>query len=218
ASAPFTGTFQPQYPSGSTTTLSSLQGLVADGTWQLRITNSKTGATGVLSDWSLNITPVITVTPVNAANGLATSFNIGFPQQQLSGTYAIQLGTGIKDQFGDAVDTNQNAGLDVLRGQGQNSPTTTAQYTSTDVPKTVPAPSGTTPGQVVSTINVPDSFLVQGDTTSSGISGLRVQLNISYPKDADLSATLYYNYDPATGQGQVAVPLFSGVGSGSPQS
>ena len=58
---------------------------------------------------------------------------------------------------------------------------------------------------------VPDNFIVQGDTTSSGVSGLRVQINLTYPQDPDLSATLYYDMGQP---GQVAVPLFSGVGSG----
>ena len=92
----------------------------------------------MLDNWSLNITPVITVTPVNPVNGAATTFTIGFPLQQLSGTYTIQLGPDILDTFGDAVDTNQNAGLAVLRDQDQNSPTTTVQYTATDLPKTIP--------------------------------------------------------------------------------
>ena len=43
------------------------------------------------------------------------------------------------------------------------------------------------------------------------ISGLRVQINLTYPDDPDLSATLYYDMGQP---GQVAVPLFSGVGSG----
>ena len=60
-------------------------------------------------------------------------------------------------------------------------------------------------------ISVPDSFMVQGDTTSAGVSGLRVQINLSYANDPDLSATLYYDYN---GTSQIAVPLFSGVGSG----
>ena len=58
---------------------------------------------------------------------------------------------------------------------------------------------------------VPDNFIVQGDTTSSGVSGLRVQINLTYPQDPDLSATLYYNMGQPS---QVAVPLFSGVGTG----
>src|SRR5262249_2907678 len=91
-SAPFTGTFQPEYPLNSSGPLSSLHGRIADGTWQLQITNADTSTTGVLSNWSLNITPLITITPVSPSGGLATSFNIGFPMQQLSGSYAINLG------------------------------------------------------------------------------------------------------------------------------
>ena len=95
-------------------------------------------------------------------------FTIGFPQQQLSGTYTVQLGPNILDTFGEALDTNQNAGLDVLRGQSQNGPTTTVNYNAADLPKPIPAPIGSTAGQVTSTITVPDSFIVQGDTTSVG--------------------------------------------------
>ena len=108
-------------------------------------------------------------------------FQIGFPLQELSGTYTIQLGPNILDTFGDALDTNQNAGLDVLRDQDQNSPTTTVQYTATDLPKPIPAPTGSDPGQVSSTIIVPDNFLIQGDKTAAGASGMQVQINLTYP-------------------------------------
>ena len=64
---------------------------------------------------------------------------------------------------------------------------------------------------MTSTIIVPDNFIVQGDTTTSGVSGLRVQINLTYPDDPDLSATLYYDMGQP---GQVAVPLFTGVGTG----
>jgi subtilisin-like proprotein convertase family protein len=155
----------------------------------------------------------ITVTPVNAVNGAATSFTIGFPQQELSGTYTVLLSSAILDTFGDALDTNQNAGLAVLRDQGQNNPTITVQYGAVDVPKAIPAPSGpNSPGQVTSTITVPDDFPVLGDTTSSGIAGLQVHLNLTYPYDPDLVATLYHynlNGDPLG-----SVPLFTNVGHG----
>src|SRR5208283_2294602 len=89
--APFTGTYRP------TGTLSTLDGHTVDmqnsagqwvpGVWTLQLTNSQTGTTGMLDNWSLNITPAITVTPVSPVNGTATQFTIGFPLQQLSGTY-----------------------------------------------------------------------------------------------------------------------------------
>ncbi len=96
------------------------------------------------------------------------------------------------DQAGDAVDSSLNAGLDVLRGGSPNSPVTTVKYTATDLPKVDPraADRATHRAQVTSTIIVPDNFLVQGDTTSSGISGLRVTLNLTYPNDPDLTLTL----------------------------
>ena len=70
---------------------------------------------------------------------------------------------------------------------------------------------------MTSTITVPDNFLVQGDTTSSGISGLRVQINLTYPNDPDLTATLYYdmNGDPARfGDPVVQRRLGSGINDG----
>ena len=204
--APFTGSYQP------TGQLSSLVGKNASGTWTLQVTNNSQNTTGVLINWALNITPQITVTPLNVVNGFTNSFQIGFPVQELSGTYTMQIGPAVLDAFGQGLDTGGTAGLDVLRGEQQNGPTATVVYTANDnLPKVIPSPGFTGAGVVMSTIVVPDNFIVQGDTTSSGISGLRVQLNLTYPYDPDLSATLYYNLGQP---GQVAVPLFSGVGTG----
>ena len=199
--APFTGTYRP------TGSLSSLIGSNASGTWTLQVLNNSQSLSGVLVNWSLNITPQITVNPLNAIAGAATEFEIGFPFQQLSGTYTIQLGSNILDTFGEQLDTNQNAGVDVLRGQGQSSPTTTVQYTATDLPKSI----ANAPSQVMSSIVVPDDFLIQGDTTSSLISGMRVTVNVSYPFDPNLTATLYYDMGEPS---QVAVTLFTSVGTG----
>jgi subtilisin-like proprotein convertase family protein len=205
--APYTGSFQPLG------LLSSLLGSNASGTWTLQVTNSNRTASAVLVNWSLNLTPLLSVTPLNedSSTKTATQFQIGFPLQQLSGTYTIQLSPTIEDAFGDQLDSNQNAGLAVVRDQGQNNPTTTVQYVASDLPKTIPAPSAGNASQVTSTIEIPDNFVVQGDTTTSGVSGLRVQLNLSYPVDADLSATLYYDYGTSS---QVGVPLFTNVGTG----
>jgi subtilisin-like proprotein convertase family protein len=209
--APFTGTFQP------TGKLSTLVGLDASGTWTLKILNDAQASSGILVNWSLNITPKLTVTPLDPTTKKPTNassttlFQIGFPVQQLSGTYTIQLGPNIQDTFGDKLDTNQNAGLGVLRDSGQNSPTSTIVYTASDLPKAIPAPNLVGAGTVMSTIVVPDNFIVQGDTTTSGISGLRVQINLTYPDDPDLSATLYYDIGSPS---QVQVPLFTSVGTG----
>ena len=142
--APFTGKYQP------TGQLSSLVGSNASGTWTLQILNNSQSLSGVLVNWSLNITPQITVTPVNPVNGLTNTFQIGFPIQQLSGTYTIQLGPNILDVFGQGLDTSEGAGLNVIRGQQQNGPTTTVLYTANDnLPKTIPAPDLVGPGVVM---------------------------------------------------------------------
>ena len=203
--APFTGTYQAQG------LLSSLIGQNVSGQWTLQLVNTGQNNSGVLVNWSLNITPQITVTPINPVSGLASTFQIGFPVQQLSGTYTIQLASTIKDGFGNGLDITQTAGLAVLRDQGQNNPTKTVTFTTTQLPRAIPSPSAGTAGTVISSINVPTSFIVQGDTTSSGISGLRVQLSITYPNDPDLTATLYYDYG---GPSQIGVTLFSNVGNG----
>ena len=203
--APFTGSYQPVGQ------LSTLIGSNASGTWTLQIVNNSQTSGAILVNWAVNVTPQIQVAPVSPVNGTATTFQISFPMQQLSGTYTLLLGPDILDTFGQGLDTTQSAGLAVLRDQDQNSPTATMYYPSTDLPKAIPAPNAVGAGVVTSTIVVPDNFIVQGDTTSAGVSGLRVQVNMTYPNDPDLSATLYYDYG---GPSQVAVPLFNGVGSG----
>ena len=209
----FTGSFQ---PIGK---LSSLIGLNASGTWTLQLSNGSQSTSGVLVNWALHITPQITVTPVAASestvNGvqMATQFAIHFPQQQLSGTYTIQLGPGILDQFNDGQDATSSAGLNVLRDEAQNGPTTTVQYVAADLPKTIPASSSpTAAGSVSSSIVVPDSFIIEGDQTADGLSVMQVQLNLSYADDPNLTATLFH-YD-LSGDLLGEVTLFSNVGTG----
>ena len=118
------------------------------GVWTLKLINSSTSATGMLDNWSLNITPEITVVagPVTESTVggvlLASQFTVGFPLQQLSGTYTIQMGPTIEDQFGDGLDVTQDAGLAVLRSQiggllttgtaATASSTTTEQYSTSN--------------------------------------------------------------------------------------
>jgi subtilisin-like proprotein convertase family protein len=98
--------------------------------------------------------------------------------QVVSGTYVVQLASSIKAKNGDALDTNLNAGLDVLRGLSPTSTQTTGVRFSTSVPVPIAAQK-----TVVSTITVPvsQSFVIQG---------LTVQINLSYPLDRDLEAAL----------------------------
>ena len=100
---------------------------------------------------------------------VATTFTIGFPRQQLSGTYTIELGPNIQDEFGDGMDATGSAGVNVIRGVSQNGPTTAVNYAAADLPKTIPVLTQTDPttslpipGSVSSSIVVPDSFVIRG--------------------------------------------------------
>ena len=199
----------------------------ADGTWTLEVTNSDTSAAATLDTWALSLPPAITVTPVSpqtvtvrgVQETVASTFLIGFPQQQLSGTYTIQFGPDIQDQFGDQTDVGLSAGLNVLRGVDQNGPTTTVVYQAADGPKTIvpstqfdQATNQPIPGTSSSSIVVPDSFIIAGDTTAAGQSVMQVQLNITYPNDPDLTVTLAHYSPSGTFLGQVT--LLSNVGQG----
>jgi subtilisin-like proprotein convertase family protein len=207
--APYTGMFEAENPGG----LSALLGKSLAGTWTLKVTDDATGAASTLESWSL-----VTASSGTFAAQVANTFKISFPQQDLSGTYTLQMGADVStnlfplDQAGDAVNSSLDAGLSVLRGGTSSSPVSTVNYPSSDLPKTIPAPGAgsTTPGEVTSTIIVPDSFVVLGDTTSSGISGLRVTLSLTYPSDPDLVLTLQH-YD-LSGDLLASVTLASNVG------
>ena len=134
-----------------------------------------------------------TVTPLALSAGLATTFRIGFPTQQLSGTYTIQIASTVQDANGNPLDENQNAGVDVLRGFSPNGTQVQTTYNSTGPAAINPAPAS----PATSTVNVPDNYPVQG---------VVVQLNITHPNDPDLTATL------TAPNGKSAV-LFSNVGA-----
>jgi subtilisin-like proprotein convertase family protein len=179
--APFNFTFRPSQALDATLAGKALQGL-----WTLELSNaSGDGKVGVLNSWSLSATPTGPAT--------ARTFRITFPQQDLSGTYTATLSSAIMSANGDALDTNLNAGLDLLRG--------TAPAGAATTPVTYNAgtalPAQITPGRIDSILNVPDSFLVQG---------LSLKLNITYPNDPDLTATLI-------APDGTRITLFSGVGA-----
>lgn len=121
------------------------------------------------------------------------TFRIGLPAPQaLSGTYTVLLGAGIRSSRGDLVDTNRNAGVDLLFDIS-NPGSTTANITYNQN-----APVAISPGKTVtSTINVPDFYAIKSFTLT---------LDIAYPEDPDLVATL------TTPAGDV-IPLFTNVGN-----
>ncbi len=111
----------------------------------------------------------------------------------VSGTYTLVFASTVQDQSGqtistvtdeegNALDTNENAGVDLLTEvtTGGFTPIT---YTSTGGP--VGLGSLNTAGVVSdSTINVPNSYVLSTDEQIS------VSLNITYPRDPDLTITL----------------------------
>ena len=103
------------------------------------------------------------------------TFQIGFPKQQLNGTYTITLGSTLTSKAGDAVDVNLNAGVDVLKGVSTTAPTSIS-ISANDPPIIIQ------PGQTVSSqIVVSSDFLIQG---------LTLQLDITFPNDPDLTLAL----------------------------
>ncbi|MDG3008110.1 Ig-like domain-containing protein [Paludisphaera mucosa] len=178
--APYTGTFRPAGAGG----MAVFDGQSIQGQWTLTVTNVRTGAVGVLNDWSLNVTPVISVRAVNPSGLYAREFAVDFPKQSLSGTYTVQLASAILDRYNQAIDTNLNAGLDVLRGEAANVPTTSVTFNSGTVNQPL------INNRITSTINVTDSFPIQAVSATSGITGLRLRLSLATANVAPLTATL----------------------------
>lgn len=209
ALAPYTGVFK---PANSLQTFIAPNGVPMDlaptknkNTWTLQVLNSKKGNVGTLNSWSLIATPQISVTPDPLHTGDQRTYRVNFPQQQLSGTYTVQMASTITSAAGDAMDSNLNAGVEFLNGGGTDVATTPVSYSAAGLPLTVPTASFSGPGQLQSTINVPDNFLVQG-ITAAGLAGLTVKLNLSGSIDPDFEATLVYHLGQSD---QVTVPLFN---------
>ena len=203
--APFTGSFRP------TGTLSSLDGHRSTsrirfgqwvpGIWTLQLTNTKTGATGTLDNWSLSITPLITVTPVVASEierDGRDQVHDRLPAQQLSGTYTIQLGpiSRTRSATGSTPTRTRASTCSAARARTARRPRSSTPRPI--LPKPIPAPTQTARARSAPRITVPDNFLIQGDTTAAGVSGMQVQLNLTYPNDPDLTATLYTTIPAAT--------------------
>ncbi len=183
--APYNGRFQPFQA------LSAFNGMDLSGTWTLEVSDASNGngSGGSLDNWSL------VATPANPSTATARSFRVEFPSQQLSGTYTVELGSDIQSKSGGKVDTNQNAGVALLRGGAQSGPATTMTYTASNLPASIPNNSGV---PLVSnlTINTNGVF---------NIASLRLNLNISHTRDSDLTAVLI-------APDGTRVTLFTGVG------
>jgi subtilisin-like proprotein convertase family protein len=174
--APFTGLFKPIQA------LAAFNGKQIKGFWKLEVFDNSATPSGTLTSWSLLATPAVTITPNPSGSDPNPSFpktyRVSFPTQQLSGTYVVQFSPSILDENGNAIDANQNAGVDLVKGSSTagTGATTPLTYNSTDVPHTIP-----TLRSVTSILTIPDNFV---------ISDVSLKLNITFPNDPDLSATL----------------------------
>jgi subtilisin-like proprotein convertase family protein len=174
--APFTGSFQPTQP------LAAFAGKPLAGFWKLEIFDSSATSVGTLTNWSLTATPAVTITPnplgTDPDPSFPNTYRISFPTQQLSGSYVVQFSSGILDQNGEAIDSNLNAGVELLKGTSSTgtSTSTPIAYPSADIPHAIPSQRS-----VSSVITVPDDFVIQD---------VSLVLNITYPNDPDLSASL----------------------------
>jgi subtilisin-like proprotein convertase family protein len=143
----------------------------------------------------------ITADPAGTPAALAKrTFQIGFPTQTLSGTYTVQLGPTvqdpIEDTFGNAIDTNLNAGLEVLQGTDPTEATTTVNTFTNSAPVTIQ------PGlTVTSQLSISDVYQIVQNASSH----IQLQLDITYQPDPNLSAQLI-------APNGTTIQLFTGVG------
>jgi subtilisin-like proprotein convertase family protein len=125
------------------------------------------------------ITGPFTVTALTSID--KRTFQIGFPTQKLSGTYTLVLSPSIQDTSGHAVDTNLNAGLDVLRGSNPtNAATTTNTFTSI-TPVTIGANQ-----TVTSNLSIASVYQI----VQNAAEHIQLRLDITYQPDPNLSAVL----------------------------
>src|SRR5262249_25613413 len=127
----------------------------------------------------ISVTPLFETFLPAARTGLAvdgyTRFDVKFPAQSVSGQDSIPLSSHIRsaradgDPLGDQIDTNLNAGLDILRGGDPNTEAVVRnRYDPIDPITGQPATASLTNplpidpnGTQRLTITVPDPFVIQ---------------------------------------------------------
>ena len=179
-----------------------------------------TGPTGVIYDRATQSA----TDPLTVTRQTPRTYTIGFPGQVLSGTYTIE----VDPQFAAAtpvpgaaagpalIDTNLNAGLDVLRSTTA-SPGTATSYTSntyqasfTGAAATIPAAAGQRNGVQDFPLVVPNSFLIAlGQGQQVG-----VQLNVTGADNRRVVDLIGDLISPPDANGNVTtIRLFTNVGN-----
>ncbi|MCZ2343320.1 MAG: proprotein convertase P-domain-containing protein [Bacteroidales bacterium] len=153
------------------------------------------------------ITSGFTVTPVNAR-----TFTIGFPTQNVSGQYRVELGSDIESLAGDKLDTNRNAVVDFLRG-GVPASSTNLPAVSTGVARqirvTLPSPQtvfGTGITQITGPggqIYLPSQIQFITPEAGNGTYLITFQTGVTVPSGA-YTVTGDFNHVYTTGGGTIA--------------
>ncbi len=124
------------------------------------------------------------------------TYQIQFPTQSISGVYTLVFGPNVQSANGDKMDTNLNAGLDLLLGR-------TVPGNPSFVPKVYSSTSPSVPlkpnASVISPLTVPDSFVIGPGTV--------LTLNINYTGQAKFLSAALVAPDGTT------IPLFANVGA-----
>ena len=178
-----------------------------------------TGPAGVIYDRS-----TATFNPLTVVAQNARTFRITFPGQVLNGTYTIEIDplfAGVKDVLGTdltptstqraLVDTNQNAGIDVLQGGDPTTGATIDQsYNAsyTGAAATIAGAAGSTATTTEFPLTVPDSFVIN---TSAGHQ-IQVVLNVS-DTAATSRNTRDLTVDLVAPDGVTTVRLFRAAGN-----
>jgi hypothetical protein len=137
-----------------------------------------------------NVTP----DPNDPDQAFPRSFYITFSQPlALSGTYTLTLASSIQARNGDQLDTNENAGVDILF-QKPSAGTTPITYPNT------------TQTQILANTQTESDIFIDVATDNYVIQGLTVKLNISFSDTRKLQAKL-------VGPDGTEIELFTDVGT-----
>ncbi|HEY4309282.1 MAG TPA: proprotein convertase P-domain-containing protein [Pirellulales bacterium] len=208
--APFTGSFRP-----SGTSLASFTGLNAQGTWQLVVTDTVTGNTGTLVNWSLSILTASEPTTTTDGDGVYLfrnaapgTYNIvaipptGFTQTApASGSNVVTLTTGMNvaaqdfAELGSSVsgemyiDSDGDGALDpgeiALPWAVYDDLNNNGQYDSTSV---YTVNSNSTPQTVADMATTLSTAVATG--LAGAITDINVSLTLHHTNDSDLNVTL----------------------------
>ena len=172
-----------------------------------------TGATGMLDNWSLNITPVITVTPVSPVERDRDHVHDRLPapaaQRHLHDPARPQHPRHVRRRAG----YQPERGPGRAAGHGSEQPDDHRPVHRGRPAQADPGAAADDAGHGELHHHRARQFHHPGRHDDGGGQRMQVQLNLTYPTDPDLTATLTH-YDPS-GNLLGSVTLFSGVGSGS---